>query len=242
MKRLVIFLKDFLLFYPVTYIFKPLTRFFLFVSYFNKLIAWIGKNKTQFISSDHYSPRRDYNKRYQLYTFVVDTFQLREKEIVYLEFGVAAGASFNWWLENSKNNSSHFFGFDTFEGLPEKWGSFYEKGSMRFDVPELNDTRGKYIKGLFQDTLPGLVASQRDILTSPATKVILMDADLYSATIFTLSQLYPTLKKGDIIMFDEFSVAMHEFKAFIEFTGNFYIKLKPIVAVNNFYQVAFEVE
>ena len=242
MKRLVIFSKDFLLFYPVTYIFKPLSRFFLFVSYFNQLVLWIKKNKNQFLSSDHYSPKRDYNKRYNLYQFVVDTFQLQQKEIIYLEYGVAAGASFNWWLNNNRNDKSRFFGFDTFEGLPEKWGSFYEKGSMRFDVPELNDDRGKYIKGLFQDTLPGLIASQQALLNSGATKVILMDADLYSATIFTLSQLYPSLKKGDIIMFDEFSVAMHEFKAFIEFTGNFYVKLKPVVAVNNFYQVAFQVE
>ena len=242
MKRLVIFSKDFLLFYPVTYIFKPLSRFFLFVSYFNQLVLWIKKNKNQFLSSDHYSPKRDYNKRYNLYQFVVDTFQLQQKEIIYLEYGVAAGAYFNWWLNNNRNDKSRFFGFDTFEGLPEKWGSFYEKGSMRFDVPELNDDRGKYIKGLFQDTLPGLIASQQALLNSGATKVILMDADLYSATIFTLSQLYPSLKKGDIIMFDEFSVAMHEFKAFIEFTGNFYVKLKPVVAVNNFYQVAFQVE
>ena len=42
-------------------------------------------------------------------------------------------------------------------------------------------------------------------------------------------------------MFDEFSVAMHEFKAFDEFVNNFYIKLVPIAAVNNFYQIAFEV-
>jgi O-methyltransferase len=55
-----------------------------------------------------------------------------------------------------------------------------------------------------------------------------MDADLYSATIFTLSQLYPFLHKGDIIMFDEFNVAMHEFKAYDEFTSNFYINLSPL--------------
>jgi hypothetical protein len=79
------------------------------------------------------------------------------------------------------------------------------------------------------------------LLKSTTQKVIHIDADLYSATIFSLSQLYPFLQKGDIILFDEFSVALHEFKAYWEFTGNYYIKLKPIVAVNNFYQVAFEV-
>lgn len=242
MKSIVKFLKDFLLFFPVTIIFKPLSKGFLFLAYFNKLVFWIQRNKKAFLSSDHYSPVRDYNKRYQLYQFIADNESLAGKEIVYLEFGVAAGASFNWWLKTNTHPDSRFFGFDTFEGLPEKWGSFYDKGDMRFEMPEINDPRGKYIKGLFQDTLPGFIEDQKDQLKSQATRVILMDADLYSATIFTLSQLFPVLKKGDIIMFDEFSVAMHEFKAFVEFTGNFYIKLTPIAAVNNFYQVGFRVE
>lgn len=242
MKSIVKFLKDFLLFFPVTIIFKPLSKAFLFLAYFNKLVFWIQRNKKAFLSSDHYSPVRDYNKRYQLYQFIADNENLAGKEIVYLEYGVAAGASFNWWLKTNTHPGSRFFGFDTFEGLPEKWGSFYDKGDMRFEMPEINDPRGKYIKGLFQDTLPGFIEDQKDQLKSQATRVILMDADLYSATIFTLSQLFPVLKKGDIIMFDEFSVAMHEFKAFLEFTGNFYIKLKPIAAVNNFYQVGFRVE
>ena len=69
-----------------------------------------------------------------------------------------------------------------------------------------------------------------------------MDADLFSATLFALSQLYPYLQKGDIIMFDEFNVYGHEFKAFRLFTECFYVKLKLISARNNFYHAAFEVE
>jgi O-methyltransferase len=242
MIRLVKFLKDFLLLFPVTFIFRPFTRFFIFMAYFNKLVSWISKNKKLFLSSDHYAPVRDYTKRFKLYQFIIDHHQQSEKQIVYLEFGVAAGASFNWWMSKNQNEGSLFFGFDTFEGLPEKWGTFYDKGDMHFAMPEINDPRGKFIKGLFQDSLPGFIKYNTDLLNANIQKVILMDADLYSATIFTLSQLYPTLKKGDIIMFDEFSVADHEFKAYTEFVGNFYIKLKPLVAVNNFYQVGFEVE
>jgi O-methyltransferase len=193
------------------------------------------------LSSDHYVSTRDYSKRYNLYKFMADHYQQADKQIIYLEYGVAEGASFNWWMSNNHHAESRFFGFDTFEGLPEKWGSFYDKGDMRFSMPEIKDPRGKFVKGLFQDSLPGFIKEHSGLLNSHAQKVILMDADLYSATIFTLSQLFPTLHKGDIIMFDEFSVAMHEFKAFLEFTGNFYIKLKPIAAVNNFYQVGFEV-
>lgn len=191
--------------------------------------------------NDYYSPIRDYTKRYQLYTFIAEKKVGQEQPILYLEFGVAAGASFEWWLAHNKHAASAFFGFDTFEGLPEKWGSFYEQGDMKFAMPDLQDTRGLFVKGLFQDSLPAFLAEQRALLESDRTKVILLDADLYSATIFTLSQLYPFLKKGDIIMFDEFNVAMHEFKAYTEFVGNFYMKLKPVAAVNNFYQVAFVV-
>ena len=72
-------------------------------------------------------------------------------------------------------------------------------------------------------------------------KIIHLDADLFSATIFALSQLYPYLEKGDIIMFDEFSVYDHEFMAFKIFTESCYVNLQPIAAKNNFYQAAFEV-
>ena len=75
-----------------------------------------------------------------------------------------------------------------------------------------------------------------------SVKIIHLDADLYSATIFTLSQLYPFLKRGDFILFDEFNVPLHEFKAYDDFISSFYVKLKPIGAVNNFYQTAFVVE
>ena len=55
-------------------------------------------------------------------------------------------------------------------------------------------------------------------------------------------RIYPYLQPGDIILFDEFNVPLHEFKAFDEFTKAFYIELKPLGAVNNYLQVAFVVK
>jgi hypothetical protein len=112
---------------------------------------------------------------------------------------------------------------------------------MAFDQAQINDGRAEFIKGISQESLFPFIESNKSLLrTKP--KVIHMDADLFSSTIFVLSQLYPYLKKGDIIFFDEFNVANHEFLAFKIFTESFYVKLRPVGAVNNFYQTAFVVE
>ncbi|HEX4851231.1 MAG TPA: class I SAM-dependent methyltransferase, partial [Puia sp.] len=160
---------------------------------------------------------------------------------LYLEFGVASGQSFFWWTKNNKNPGSKFFGFDTFEGLPEDWGG-YKKGEMAHAENEVSteDERTEFVKGIFQDTLDGFISKHREILSKP--KLIHLDADLFSSTIFVLSQLYPFLQKGDIILFDEFNVANHEFFAYKIFTESFYVKLKLIAAQNNYYQTAFTVE
>lgn len=110
---------------------------------------------------------------------------------------------------------------------------------MISSIPDFKDTRTLFVKGLFQDTLSDFIIQNKLNIESSEIRIIHCDADLYSATIFVLSQMYPFLKKGDIILFDEFNVPMHEFKAFKEFTDNFYIKLRPIAQVNMYYQTAF---
>ncbi len=240
--RLIKFFKDALLRFPVTLLLSPFTRFFHFLFYFNKLIRWIHKHKKSMAFHDFYEPKRDYDKRYRLYEYVMSEYGLAQSKIAYLEFGVAQGASFRWWMKNTLYRESAFWGFDTFEGLPEDWADGYNKGAMAAPVPSIEDSRGKFIKGLFQDTLSNFLKENGTILTQSERRVIHMDADLYSATAFALSQLYPFLRPGDVIFFDEFSVPLHEFKAYDEFVSNFYISLKPIGAVNNFYQTAFIVE
>lgn len=240
--RLIKFLKDFLLFTGILRIFSPFNRLFLFIRNFNELKRWIRKNNTgTLLMNDYYSPKRDYQKRLLLYKAVSDHLELDKKELVYLEFGVASGQSFFWWMENNKNSSSKFFGFDTFEGLPESWGG-YKKGAMAHAENEVStdDKRAQFVKGIFQDSLSGFISDNHEILSK--SKLIHLDADLFSSTIFVLSQLYPFLKRGDIILFDEFNVANHEFLAYKIFTESFYVNLKLIAAQNNFYQTAFIVE
>ncbi len=158
--------------------------------------------------------------------------------INYLEFGVADGHSFKWWLKENDNSNSRFYGFDTFTGLPEDFGP-YKKGTFNNNnnVPVISDPRGQFFQGLFQQTLPGFLKS----FDARNRMVLMLDADLYSSTLFTLTSLAPYLKEGDIIFFDEFVVPTHEFMAYKNFIDSFYFRLKLIGAANNYYFVAFRV-
>jgi len=234
--------KDFLLVSRLMQILTPFNKLFLFINNFNSLTSWVHKSKKEkFLINDFYRPLRNYWDREKSFQAIVDHYGCDSKQITYLEFGVAGGESFNWWMDKCKSSNSRFFGFDTFEGLPEQWG-MYGKGEMHSDVPVLNDKRGKYYKGIFQDTLVGFIDENRALLKSDAVRILHMDADLFSSTIFVLSQMYAFLKPGDIIMFDEFNVCNHEYLAFKIFTESFYVKLRPISAQNNYLHASFVVE
>ena len=72
-------------------------------------------------------------------------------------------------------------------------------------------------------------------------KIIHFDADLYSSTLYTLTTLSPYIKKGDVLIFDEFNVPLHEYKAFIDWTSSYYINYSVIGETNNFYQMAIKI-
>jgi O-methyltransferase len=197
---------------------------------------WAARN--QKIAFNDFPSGWDYQKRYGLYQEVVRMENLDSAAINYLEFGVASGESFKWFLRHNTHPESRFHGFDTFTGLPEDFG-VYKKGSFSSsnEVPVIADTRGAFHQGLFQQTLPGFL---RELNNSRRT-VIMMDADIFSATLYALATLAPFLKKGDIIFFDEFSVPTHEFRAYESFIQAYYLNLDLIAAANNYYFVAFRV-
>lgn len=216
---------------------EPFSGMLLNLVYLSKVSRWVSKQK-KVAYNDFYSPRWDYQKRYGLYEFVVNSRNLAAEELVYLEFGVYGGYSFKWWVSHNSHAASRFYGFDTFEGLPEDWGIF-KKGDMSsgLKLPEVDDPRATFVKGLFQETLPGILKD----LDKSKRKVILMDADLYTSTLYALTSLAPYLSKGDVILFDEFNVPRHEFLAFTNFVESYYVKLELIGAANNYYFCAFEV-
>lgn len=233
--------KDFLLASRLLQVFQPFNRLYFFLYNFNQLTSWVHQHKhDKLLTNDFYKPVRDYDDRLKSFAAIVAQYKLNETPIAYLEFGVSTGHSFRWFLKECRHPAAAFYGFDTFEGLPEDWGMF-AKGDMIAGIPDVNDNRAVFVKGIFQDTMTGFLQQYGQGLKGKK-KVIHMDADLFTATLFALSQLYPYLEKGDIIMFDEFNVYGHEFQAYRLFTECFYVKLKLVSAVNNFYHAAFEVE
>ena len=189
--------------------------------------------------NDFYQEEWDYTRRFILYDAIAKQEDLLSQPFDYFEFGVAGGFSFKWWLEKNQQSGSRFFGFDTFEGLPEKWGAF-EKGSMAYAMESLqiNDSRAGLYKGLFQETLNPFL----DQYDNRNRKLIHIDSDLFSAAIFVMTQMYRFLKPGDILLFDEFAVPQHEFLAFKIFTESFYIDYDVIGAANNYLFVAIKIK
>lgn len=210
------------------WLFSWLNSFLLQLLWMNKLSKWANDHKK--IGFNDFPSKWDYEKRYILYDHIIEKEGLNSA-INYLEFGVADGQSFNWWMIKNKNSEARFYGFDTFTGLPEDFGP-YKKGTFNTNsIPVIKDPRGRFFQGLFQQTLPGFLKS----FDNTKKTVVMMDADLYTATLFTLSSLAPFLKKDDIILFDEFSVPTHEFMAYQQFIDSFYFDLELIGAASNFY-------
>lgn len=217
---------------------EPFSGLLLNTLYMSKLSKWRRKTKVNGYN-DWYCRDWDYNRRIKLYEAVSKQENLEISAIDYFEFGVSSGHSFKWWLNHNKNSHSNFFGFDSFEGLPEKFGHFQE-GAMAATMESLdiNDSRASFYKGLFQDTLIPFL----DQYKNDKRKIIHMDADIFSATIFSLSQMYRVLNEGDIILFDEFAVPKHEFMAFKIFTESFYINYDVIGAANNYLFLAVKIK
>jgi len=216
-------------------LFKPFLGFFDNMAYLTRFSAWSADKKE--IAYNDFPSNWDYFKRHAFYKHVFTAEKL-DGAINYMEFGVADGASFKVWLQQNQHPDSRFYGFDTFDGLPEDFG-VYKKGyfSTGFKVPGINDARGTFFTGLFQQTLPVFIKQ----LDATKRNVIMLDADLYSSTLFALTSLAPFLKKDDIVFFDEFVVPTHEFKAYLDFIQSYYINLELIAAANNYYFVAFKV-
>jgi hypothetical protein len=150
-------------------------------------------------------------------TYVFEKMKLEHKQdTLWLEFGVASGKTINYISIFTKDN---VYGFDSFEGLPEKWRDGFEKGSFNQhgNLPRVHKNV-VLVKGWFNETLPNFIKSQ-----NKKVSFIHMDADLYSSTKYVLDILTEYIDKDCVIVFDEllnypgFDGDTGELKAFYEF-------------------------
>ena len=166
--------------------------------------------------------------------------KLGDVGISYLEFGVWKGVSLGAWVTINMNPNSRFYGFDSFEGLPEDWVHDFGKTRKEiFDLkgiaPTIADARVTLVKGWFQQTLRKFLADTK--LSHPL--VVHIDSDLHTSTHYVLSTLDPLLEAGDIIMFDEYASPAHEYFAWEQHKRAFMRDAKCIAMADRWEQAAF---
>lgn len=161
--------------------------------------------------------------------------EVGERQVLYLEFGVAQGWSMRQWSKLLRNPDSVLHGFDSFEGLPADWildrpaGHFSNAG----EPPEIDDERVDFFKGWFEETLPGYSPPPHQVL------VVNVDADLYSSTVTVLDAVEPLLTPGSFLYFDEFNHRADEMRAFGEFLDRSELRFELYAATHDLAQVAF---
>ena len=132
----------------------------------------------------------------------IDNFKNRTDitDPFFLEFGVFDGTSINNFASILKDKK--IYGFDSFYGLKEDWSGVanFEKGIFNLDGKMPNVKKNVVlVKGWVQDTVIDFLKQN-----NPQICFAHMDLDTYESTKFVLSQIKPYLKKGSILLFNEF--------------------------------------
>jgi len=168
--------------------------------------------------------------------FGVAAEEIRDREVLYLEFGVYRGRSMRIWSRLLRNPGSNLHGFDSFEGLPESWDLSAAKGlfAMNGAVPVIEDSRVSFFKGRFAETLPQYIFPPHERL------FVNFDADLYSSTKTALDFLKPHISFGTYLYFDEFQAREHELKAFDEFLSETGWTFHVVAATRGLTHVLFQ--
>ncbi|MBL8290657.1 MAG: hypothetical protein JNN08_02405 [Bryobacterales bacterium] len=204
-----------------------------YLIYLPKLGAW---------SRNRAGQARTFDDRLHLYDWL-NAAILNNDSITYLEFGVFKGDSIRYWSKLNTNPAARLIGFDTFTGLPETWKHFLDKTERgAFDVggqlPRVDDSRVSFVKGRFQDSLPDFLAGFQ-----PAGRLVVhLDADLYSATLYVLTMLNFRLPAGAILILDEFSSVLHEFRALEDYCSAYGRDYDVLAVTTSLDQVALRMK
>lgn len=176
--------------------------------------------------------------RNQLYDLIATEVlgQGGQEPIDYLEFGVYQGETMRRWSGLSAHPRSRFFGFDSFVGLPEDWAGVRAAGA--FDVggriPDIPDPRVTFVKGWFQETLPTFLKT-----FEPKSRLVIHhDSDLYSSVMYCLTMMNDIMVPGSVLIFDEFSSPLHEFRALNDYLQSYRRKVDALGMTAQFAQQA----
>ena len=153
-----------------------------------------------------------------------------DAKVVGFEYGVAYGHATRWWLAHCPNLKT-WYGFDTFTGLPEAWRHF-PAGAFNADGkhPDIADSRVEWVVGRVEDTCSGdrVSASESDSEHN-IQRVFILDLDLYKPMQYVLNVIFPRLREGDILYFDE-AADWDERRALLEAMESRSVSLKLIGA------------
>ena len=116
-----------------------------------------------------------------------------------MEFGVWKGKSINYMAK--KMPEITFYGFDSFEGLPEDWNmgnKLVSKGHFKVDEMSEFNENVILVKGLFENTIKDWKQNHKDPIN-----FLNIDSDLYSSAKKILFELNDQIKVNTLIRFDE---------------------------------------
>ncbi|NMI00065.1 class I SAM-dependent methyltransferase [Pseudonocardia acidicola] len=114
-----------------------------------------------------------------------------------LEFGVYTGSTLK--LIAAARDGGGVYGFDSFDGLPETWRAGFRAGAFGVEGQPPEVPGAELVVGLFDETLPGFLAEHPG-----PVDLLHIDADLYSSAATVLELVGPRLRRGSVIVFDEF--------------------------------------
>lgn len=157
-----------------------------------------------------------FSDRKKLIEYCLQKTQLNQLSTgLYTEFGVYKADSLQIICHYLGPNIP-VYGFDSFEGLPENWGTVLAKGAFAVNKLPKAPKNAELIKGWFKDTLPAFIKKH-----SQPFAFIHIDCDLYQSTKEVLDLIAGQIVPGTIILFDEYINIVdwenHEYRAFKEF-------------------------
>jgi hypothetical protein len=164
----------------------------------------------------------DMVKRANLFRFIREFIESQNLSGSYMEFGVLNGECMIDAFRQFRGVITHYYGFDSFEGLPDlsvedhkasEMSPHFRKGnfkSMARDAvrqtilasSRISEEELTLVQGFFSDSLPEF--SKERLKSDGAPLVVYIDCDLYSSTLDVLRFIDDIVVTGTWVLFDDF--------------------------------------